>query len=121
MYRFKRPLCKKSAVLILVFAAVDLQRYRPPESCINQCFDKPSCCGCVRKRCDLGEHETVTLLYLVSSPSCTTYSENIRFETLCFPPVTSICSNTAVRSVIPLLFLRSVSSPIVNIIVGCKI
>jgi len=73
MYRFKWPLCKKSAMLVLVFAVVDLQRYRPPESCINQCFDKPSGCGCVRKRCELGEHVAVTLLYLVSSPSTPTY------------------------------------------------
>jgi len=121
MYWFIWPLCKKSAMLVLVFAAVDLQRYRSSEGCINQRCDKPSCCGCVSKKWEQGEHEAVTLLYLVSSPSCTTYSENTTFKILCFPPLTGICSDTAVRSVLPLLFVRSLSSPIINIIVGCKI
>jgi len=44
-----------------------------------------------------------------------TQREKTRFETLCFPPLTGICSDTAVRSVLPLLFLRSLSSPIINI------
>ena len=128
MYRFKWSLCKKSAVLVLALCykargdrEQDLWRYRLSEGYIKQWCDKPSGCGCVRKRCDLGEHEAVTLLYLVSSLSCTTYSENTIFKTLCFPPLTGICSDTAVRSVLPLLFLRSVSSPIVNIVVACKI
>ena len=55
---------RKRAVLVLVFEVLDLQRYRPPESCINQWFDKPSCCGCVSKKCELGKHEVVTLLCL---------------------------------------------------------
>ena len=42
-------------------------------------------------------------------------SENTVFETLCFTPLTTISSDTAVRSLIPLLFLRSLSSPIINI------
>ena len=42
-------------------------------------------------------------------------SENTGFETLCFTPLISISSDTAVGSLIPLLFLRSLSSPIINI------
>jgi len=48
-------------------------------------------------------------------------SENTGFKTLCFPPLTGICSDTAVRAVLALLFLRSLSSPVINIVVGCKI
>jgi len=37
-------------VLVLVFAVVDLQRYRPPESCMMHWYDKPTGCGCVSKK-----------------------------------------------------------------------
>jgi len=62
-----------------------------------------------------GSNEAVTLLYLVSSPSSTTYSQNTRFETFCFTALTGISSDTADSSLLPLLFLRSLSSPIINL------
>ena len=42
-------------------------------------------------------------------------SESTRLETLCFTPFANISSDTAVRSLLALLFLSSVSSPTVNI------
>jgi len=43
------------------------------EGYIKQWCDKPSGCGCVSKKCELGEHEGVTLLYLIPWPSSLTY------------------------------------------------
>ena len=80
MYRFKWPLCKKSAVLVLVCwykarcgREQELWGYWLPEGCIKQWCDKRSGYGCLSKKCELGEHEAVTLLYLVPWPSCPTY------------------------------------------------
>ena len=40
---------------------------------VKQCCDKPSGYVCLSKKCEQGEHEAVTLLYLVPWPSCPTY------------------------------------------------
>ena len=123
MYRFKWPRCKKNAGLVLLWyykargdREQDLWRYRLPEVCIKQRYDKPSGCGCVSKKCEQGEQwsSDLAVSHILSKLS-NIQSENTRFETLCFPPLTGICSDTAVRSVLPLLFLRSLSSPIINI------
>jgi len=123
MYRFKWPLCKKIALLVLVCCyktrgdrEQDLWRYRLPEGCIKQGCDKPSGCGCLSKKCEQVEQWSRN-----KAVSCTLaklsniQSENSVLETLCFTPLTNISSDTAVRSLIPLLFFRSLSSPIINI------
>jgi len=123
MYRFKWPLCKKSALLVSVWcykARNDreqvLWRYRLSEGCIKQWFDKPSGCGCLRKKCELWEQWSSDLaVSCVQSKHSNIESENTVYETLCITPLTSISSDTAVRSLIPLLFLRSLSSPTINI------
>ena len=51
----------------------DLWRYRLSEGCIKQWYDKPSGYGCLSRKCEQGEHEAVSLLYHVSSPSSLTY------------------------------------------------
>ena len=50
-----------------------LWSYRLSEGSIKQWCDKPSSCGFLSKKCEQGEHEAVTLLYLISSPSSPTY------------------------------------------------
>ena len=117
MYRFKWPLCKKKcSVLVWCYTArgdrvQDLQRY----SCIKQWCDKPSGYGCLSKKCEQGEHEAVTLLYLVPWPSCLTYrvktQDSKRYVSHHWP----VSLVTAVRSLLPLLFLRSLGSLTVNI------
>jgi len=109
-------------VLVLVFAVVDLQRYRPPESCINQCFDKPSCCGCVCNKCEQGEHEAVTLLFLVSSSSSPTYrvkTQDLKHYVSHHWPV------SAVTKQLDLCFLYCFSGLsallLLTYVVGCKI
>jgi len=71
---------RESAVLVLVWCykargdrEQDLWRYCLSEGCIKQWCDKTSGYDCVSKKCELGEHEAVTLLYLVSSPSTPIY------------------------------------------------
>ena len=63
---------RTSAVLVSVWCYTargereeDLQRYKPPESCIKKWYDKPSGYGCCSKKCEQGNNETMTLLYLV--------------------------------------------------------
>jgi len=123
MYRFKWPLCKKSAVLVLVWCykarcdrEQDLWSYWLTEGCIKHWCDKPSGYGFVSKKYEQGEHVAVTFLYLVPCSSCLTYIvKKTRFETLCSTPLTGICSDTAVRSLLAFLFHRSLSSPVINI------
>ena len=43
----------------------DLWGYWLPEGCIKQWCDKPSGYGCLSKKCEQGEHEAMTLLYLI--------------------------------------------------------
>ena len=57
--------------MLLVIAVVYLQSYRLPESCIRYWYDKPSAYGCVSKSVGCG---SITLLYLVPSPSTPTYT-----------------------------------------------
>ena len=71
---------RKTKVLVLVWCwkarddrEQELWGYWLPEGCIKQWCDKRSIYGCLNKKCELGEHEAVTLLYLVSWPSCLTY------------------------------------------------
>jgi len=52
----------KFALLVLVWfnkargeKEQDLWRCKPPESCIKQCYDKPSDYVCLSKKCELGE------------------------------------------------------------------
>ena len=120
---------RKIKVLVLVWCYKargdrehDLWRYWVSEGCIKQWCDKPSLYGSVSKKCEQWEQWSSDLAL-----SCTLaklsdiHSENTRFETLCFTPLTSICIDTAVRSLLSLLFLRSLSSPIIKIIVASKI
>ena len=86
MYRFKWPLCKKIAPLVLVWCykarsdrEQDLWRYRLSEGCIKQWCDRPSGCGCLSKKCEQGEYEAVTMLYRVPWPSCPTYSVKTQY------------------------------------------
>ena len=71
---------RKSAVLVLVCCykarsdrEQELWGYWLPKGCIKQWCDEPSGYGCLSKKCEQGEHEAVTLLYLVTWPSCPTY------------------------------------------------
>ena len=123
MYKFKCPLWKKSAVLVLVWCykargdrEQELWGYWLPEGCIKQWCDKPSGYGCLSKKCEQGEQwsSALAVSYTLAKLSDIQH-ENTRLETLCFTPLTGIFSDTAVRSVLPLLFLRSLSSPTVNI------
>ena len=60
---------RKTKVLVLVRCNKDREQdlywYRLPEGCIKQWCEKPSGYGCLSKKCEQGEHEAVTLLYLV--------------------------------------------------------
>ena len=76
---------RETEVLVLVWCYKargdrerDLWRYWLSEGCIKQWCDKPSVYGCVNKKCEQGEHDAVTLLYLVSSPRCPTYRVKIQ-------------------------------------------
>jgi len=123
MYQFKWPLCKKSALLVLVWCykargdrEQDLWRYRLSEGCIKQWCGKPS--GYVWLSNEVWAGGAWSSNHAVScnlAKLSNIQSENIGYETLCFTPLTCISSDTAVRSLIPLLFLSSVSSPIINI------
>jgi len=112
----------ENALLVLVWCykarsdrEQDLWRYRLSEGCIKQWCDKPSGCGCLSSKCEQGEHEAVTMLYRVPWPSCPTY----RVKTQDLKHYVShhwlVSHDTAVRSLIPLLLLRSLSSPLINI------
>jgi len=114
---------RETEVLVLVWCykargdrEQDLWRYRLSEGCIKQWCDKPSGCGCLSKKCEQGEQWNSELaVSRIQSKLSDVVSENTVFETLCFTPLTGISSDTAVRSLIPLQFLRSLSSPIINI------
>ena len=118
---------RETAVLVLVWCykargdrEQDLWRCWLSEGCIKQWCDKPSGCGCVSKKCELGEQWNSDLAVTrILSKHSNIHSENSRFKTLCFTPLTGNSSDTVVRSLLPLLFLRSVSSPIINIVVAC--
>ena len=63
---------RKTEVLVLVWwnkargeREQELWGYWLPEGCIKQWCDKPSGYGCLCKKCEQGEHEAVTVLYLV--------------------------------------------------------
>ena len=63
---------RKISVLVLVWCYIaigereqDLQRHKPPESCIKKPYDKPSGYGCLSKNVSRGSNEAVTLLYHV--------------------------------------------------------
>jgi len=123
MYRFIWPLCKISALLVLVWyykarsdREQDLWRYRLSEGCIKQGCDKPLICGCLSNEVwGGGAWSSNHAVSCTLAKESNIQSENTVFETLCFTPLTSISSDTAVRSLIPLLFLSSLSSPIINI------
>ena len=94
----------------------DLWSYWVPESCIKQWCDKPAGYGCLSKKCELWVRWSSDLAVSRTLAKLSDiHSENPRFETLCFTPLTSISSDIAVRSLLPLLFLRSLSSPIINV------
>jgi len=66
MYRFKWPLCKKIALLVLVWCykaridrEQDLWMYRLSEGCIKQWYDKSSDCGSLSKECEQWEQWSV--------------------------------------------------------------
>jgi len=123
MYRFKWPLCKKKCSFALSMMLQsqrwkrrDLWRYWLSKGCIKQWFDKPSNYGCLSKKCELGEQWSSDIaVSLTLAKLSDIQSENTRFETLWFTPLTSISSDAAYSSLLPLLFLRSLSSPIINI------
>jgi len=86
----------------------DLWRYWLSEGCIKQWCDKSSDCGCVSKKCEQGEHEAVTLLYLVSSQGTQTYMVRKQdSRTYWLSRLTRIHIDVADSSVLPLLFLKS--------------
>jgi len=69
------------------------------------------------KKCGLGEQLStdIAVSWTLVKPS-DIQSENIRFKTLWFTPLTRLSIHTAHNSLLPLLFLRSVS-----ILSGCHI
>jgi len=126
MYRFKWPLCKKSAPLVLVWcykarndSEQDLWRYRLSEGCIKQWYDRRSCYGYLSKKYLLWEQwsSDIAVSYTLTQLS-DIQSENTRFETYWLSPLTRIHIELADSSVLPLLFLKSLSiwsgGPIIN-------
>ena len=117
----------KCSVLVLVWCCKStgdkeqcLWRYWPPEGCNKKWYDKPTHYGCFSKKCWLGEQwsSDISVFWNVSKQS-NIQSENTRFETLWFSPLTRISIYVVDSSLLCLLFLRSLSilwgCPIINI------
>jgi hypothetical protein len=117
----------KSAMLVLeCFYKVtgdreeDLWRLRLPEGCITNWYDKPTGYGCLSKKSWLGEQWSSDI-----AVSCTLakqsniHSENTRFETLWFSPLTRISINVTVSSRLHLLFLTFCPAVLWVNIFGC--
>ena len=113
----------------------DLWRYRLSEGCVKQWCDKPSGCGCLGKKCvSRGSNEVWTggamkceqgeqwssdlAVSHIQSKLSDIQSENTRFRTY-ISPLPRMHIDVADRSVLPLLFLKSLCilsfCPIVNI------
>jgi hypothetical protein len=117
----------KSAVLVLVRCCKSmgdrehsLWRYWPPEGCNEKWYDKPTGYGFLSKKCWLGEQWSSDIAVSCNlAKHSNIQSENARFETLWFSPLTRISINVADSSQLRLLFLRSLSilwgCPVVNI------
>ena len=128
MYRFKWPLCKRnwSIVFSMILQSQgdreqDLWRYRLSEGCIKQRFDKRSGYVCLSKKCELWEQWSSNLaVYCALTKLSDIQSGNTVFETYWLSPLTSISSDAADSSLLSLLFLRSLSSAIIHIVVASK-
>jgi hypothetical protein len=91
-----------------------LWRYWLTEGCIKQRYDRASGYGCERSKCLKGEQWSGALAVSHNlTKHCEIHSENTGFETL-LSPLTTIHIDIADSSVLPLLFLRSLS-----ILSGC--
>jgi hypothetical protein len=98
----------------------ELWRYRPPEGCIKQRYDKHSGYGCLSKKCEQGEQWNSDLAVSPTLAKLSDiHSENAGFEMYWLSPLTTIPIDIADSSVLPLLFLNSLCSlsgcPIINI------
>ena len=115
---------RKHAVLVLVWCykargdrEQDLWWCWLSEGCIKQWCNKPSGCGCVRKKCEQEEQWSSDLaVSCVWSRHSNIQCENTRFETYWLSWLTRIHIDLADRSVFPLLFLKSLC-----IFSGCSI
>ena len=117
---------RKSAVLVLVCCCKargdreqDLWMYWLPEDCVKLWYDRASGYGCLSNKCLKGEQWSSDLAVSHTlTKQCDIQSENTRFKTL-LSPLPTIHIDTAGSSVLPLLFLRSLSllsgCPIINI------
>ena len=116
----------KSALLVLEWCCKakcdreqDFWRYWLPESCIKQCYDKPTGDGCLCKKCRLGEEWKIEIpvSHTLSTFTDVEYA-NTSFR-YWFTPLTRLSIHTADNFLLPLLFLMSVSissgCPIINI------
>ena len=120
---------RKTKVLVLVWCnkargdrEQDLWRYRLPEGCIKQRYDKRSGYVCLSKKCELWEQWSSDIAVSCALTKLSNIqSGNTVFETYWLSLLTSISSDAADSSLLPLLFVRSLSSPIINIVVASKI
>ena len=94
----------------------DLWRYWLPEGCIKKWYDRASGYGCLSNMCLKGEQWSSDLAVSRTLPKhCDIQSENTNFQTLWLSPLTTIHIDIADSCVLPVMFLRFLSSPIVNI------
>ena len=95
----------------------DLWRYWQPEGCIKLWYDRASGYGCLSNKCLKGEQWSSDLAVSCTlTKHCDIQSENTRFKMLWLSPLTTIQIDVGDSSVLPLLFLRSLS-----ILSGCRV
>ena len=117
---------RETAVLVLVLCykargdrEEDLWRFRLSERCVKQWNDKRSGYGCLGKKCKQGEEWSSDLAVShIQAKLSDIQNENTRFRTY-ISPLPRIYMDVADRTVLPLLFLKSLCilsfCPIVNI------